>query len=139
MIHTRLTPDPKCRDCGGTGCVRKALDCECLLREAKVPLWRRAVEALVGDPRPKGKSMVAGRRNFLKTLATGAAAGVAVTVLPKPPVPGGLYDWVEASQATTFQDLTDTPVSYGTEHGLAYHSIWGSPVIRPELGARLIG
>ena len=152
MIHTDISPDSMCRDCGGTGRIWNPLDCPCLIREAKIPLWRRAIKALVPTSQPRGRSMVAGRRNFLKTLATGAAAAVTATVLPKAPSHDGLYGWHQqvmflqgrgSGKTQMARDIitagTAKPIpNFGREHGFANYSIWGSSVIRPELGARLV-
>lgn len=128
----RVNPDPKCHDCGGTGHVRAQFDCECLLREAKAPLWRRAVDALVGDPRPKGQSMVAGRRRFLQTLATGAVAGATAVALPK--VAGvKLYPYQrkfiqgQQHELVIADEVASRPMAL--EHGMAWYSIWGQSIL----------
>ncbi len=127
MIHTRLDPDPKCSHCSGTGRVWKPFDCECLLREAKTSLWRRAVKALSrcsGEPQPKGRSMVAGRRDFMKLMATGAVAAALPVPKPaplKPLIMGMSHDLKIIDEAQPMR-----------EHGMAWYSIYGSNVLESQ-------
>lgn len=134
MIHTGLKPDPKCCHCSGTGRVRVPFDCECLLREAKVSLWRRAVKALSrcsGEPQPKGRSMVAGRRDFMKLMATGAVAAA----LPKPaPIAAFLkqtsfYDQIAAASTSLGQDMSKVLNRAGAVTQESWYSIYGQNVL----------
>ena len=136
MIHTKLNPDPECQHCRGTGRVWKPFDCECLLREAKTSLWRRAVKALTGDkPQPKGRSLVAGRRDFMKLMATGAVAAA----LPKPaPIAAFLkqtsfYDQMAAASAKLGRDMSlVVNETVNREHGLSWHALYGSNVLESQ-------
>lgn len=109
-------------------------DCACLLREAKTSLWRRAVKALSrcsDKPQPKGRSMVAGRRDFMKLMATGAVAAA----LPRPtPVAEFLkqtsfYDQMAAASKSMGQDMG---AILNRSHSMAWHSIYGQNVLESQ-------
>ena len=87
--------------------------------------------------------MVAGRRAFLQTLATGAAAGVAATVLPKvSPTPIytekiGRYEDVRFLKSPIEGQKHDLVIAddvgiYNREHGMQWYALFGAPVLERQ-------